>query len=111
MVMVLVWTRPRFSVGGIRCQRWPPASCVQCWAAVGPVIRRIAYPGRASRSSASKAVAEGALAVDANLIGDEQFRVVPAFGRSNLDDHGPPHTSVRSTPPAGSPVTGLAQPH
>ena len=25
-VMVLVWTRSRFSLGGTRCQRWPPAS-------------------------------------------------------------------------------------
>ena len=50
IVIVLVCTRPRFSVGGTRCQRCPPGSPANSAAAPRPVITSDAKPGRSSTS-------------------------------------------------------------
>ena len=85
-VTVLVWTRPRFSLGGMRCHRWPPGSSRNISSAPRPVTRKTIMPERTSRSSASKTPPRTAACVDFHLLGDERLRVVPAFSGANLND-------------------------
>src|SRR5262245_39024360 len=86
--MVLVWTRPRFSVGGMRCQRWPPASSRNAAAAPEPSARKTIRPRRRSTSSRLKTVAERAFRVNRELFLDQGLGVVAAFGGADLDNHG-----------------------
>lgn len=86
-VIVLVWTRPRRSVGGIRCQRWPPPSFAKTWAALSPTTRRQIKPERCSRISASKPVPLCSGDVDPSLVTNEEPGVFAAFSGSNFDDH------------------------
>src|SRR6185312_7323170 len=94
-VMVLVCTRPWRSLGGTRCQRWPPGSSRKQPAAPAPTTRKSMTPRRSSRSSISKTVAERAARVDGELLLHEQLGVVAAFGGADLDDDG------HGSPPAG----------
>src|SRR5215467_6460730 len=87
-VMVLVWTRPRFSLGGTRCQRWPPGSSRKQAAALAPTARKSITPRRSSRSSISKPVAERAARIDRELLLHQQLGIIAAFGGTDLDDHG-----------------------
>src|SRR5262245_6173542 len=85
-VTVLVWTRPRFSFGGTRCQRWPPASSANAWRAPRPDTRITANPGRSSTSSALKRPPARDLHVDRDLPRDERLRVVAALGRTHFEN-------------------------
>src|SRR5215467_2908697 len=87
-VMVLVCTRPRFSLGGTRCQRWPPASSRNAAAARGPSARATIRPRRCSRIARLKAVAERAARVDRELLFDQGLGVVAALGGADFDDQG-----------------------
>jgi hypothetical protein len=86
-VTVLVCTRPRFSVGGTRCQRIPPDSFRKNSSALGLVDRRVTDPGRWSKISRSKTVASGALCVHAQLFQHEKFGVLSTFCCAYFDDH------------------------
>lgn len=86
-VTVLVWTRPRRSVGGTRCHRWPPASLPKATAAAAPETRRTISPGRSSITSSSKIPPQCSPRVDACLFAHEQFRVGPALGSPNFYHH------------------------
>jgi hypothetical protein len=86
-VIVLECTRPRFSVGGTRCQRWPPASSWNSPAS-GPNARNTIRPARASHSSRSKSPPGGEPLVDGELLRDQQLGVGAPFGGADLDDDG-----------------------
>src|SRR5262249_5641493 len=96
-VMVLVWTRPRFSLGGTRCQRWPPASSWNASSAPLPHTRKIRVPSLRSVSSRSKTPPRRALPVDPELVQDEELGVVAALGGADLDNHG--HESLHRASP------------
>lgn len=85
-MMVLVWTLPRFSVGGILCQRWPPASSLKVSSAFLPVTSRMQSPGRSSTIATSKTPPTSQSKVDCRLLENEQLRVVAALCGANLDD-------------------------
>src|SRR5262249_27596852 len=85
-VMVLVWTRPRLSLGGTRCQRCPPASSSKAASAPAPVTRSTTTPGTWWTISASKTALRHVPRVNAELELDERLRVIPAFRRADLDD-------------------------
>jgi hypothetical protein len=85
-VTVLVWTRPRFSFGGTRCQRCPPASSANVAAAPLPLTRSTQNPARSSTISMSKQPPAGEPRVDRGLHADERLRVVAAFRRAHFED-------------------------
>src|SRR5215471_10058973 len=88
-VIVDVWMRPLRSVGGTRCQRWPPLSLAnKAWAS-GPSIRNTIMPGRSSSRSRLKTPPPRKLEIDAELLANEQFGVVATFRGADFDDtHG-----------------------
>lgn len=90
-MMVLVWTRPRFSLGGMRCQRWPPASPSKVSTALLPEILRTQRPGRCSTTSKSKTPPGPQLEVDGDLLVHEELGVVAAFGSPDLYDEAVTH--------------------
>lgn len=104
-VTVLVWTRPRRSVGGTRCHRWPPASCAKAASAPGPVISTTQSPGRASTTSISKTPPLAPLHVEAQLIDHEQFRVVATFCSANFHDHSFTPSARLPRPPTHGPLS------
>lgn len=85
-VTVLVCTRPLFSVGGIRCQRCPPASSLKTCPACLPSARKTRRPDRRSTISRSKTPLERDLGVDGELLFDQELCIGTAFGGTNLDD-------------------------
>src|SRR5262245_29663819 len=94
--MVLVWTRPRRSGGGIRCQRWPPASSRNVSAARLPENLSTQKPGRSSTISDSKQPPPGEAEIDAGLLDHQKLCVVAALGGTNLYDDTGHDTSFRS---------------
>lgn len=86
-VTVEVWTRPLLSVGGMRCQRCPPASSRNC-AAPDPLISIARKPSRRSRTARSKTLPHCSRSVGRQHVTDEQFRVVATFSRSDLKNVG-----------------------
>ena len=89
-VIVLVWTRPRFSVGGTRCQRCPPASFANTSFTFGPLTSKITIPERCSIISKLKTPPNPQLNVNGELLKHQVFGVCAAFSGSNLYDHGTP---------------------
>lgn len=88
-VMVLVCTRPRFSVGGTRCHRWPPASLANVSSAPGPDTTNATNPSVCSVISTSKTPPLHQFHVDGELIFDEELCVSATFGSTNFYDwHG-----------------------
>src|SRR5574341_1013815 len=85
-VTVLVWTRPRFSLGGMRCQRWPPGSSLNVSQAPLPVTRKTRKPDRCSTTSRSKTPPHSELRVDRELLLDQELRVISTLGRSDFHD-------------------------
>jgi hypothetical protein len=74
-VTVDVWTRPRFSVGGIRCHRWPPASFAKALSQPLPAALKISIPGLLWMISRLKTPPLGQLRVDGELIVHQKFCV------------------------------------
>ena len=85
-VMVEVWMRPLRSVGGTRCQRWPPLSFANRAWACGPSTRNTIMPGRCSRRSRLKPPPPCKLALNAELLANEQFGVIAAFRGADFDN-------------------------
>lgn len=86
-VTVLVWTRPLFSVAGMRCHRCPPGSCSNADAALGPSTRNSKNPDRTSNTAWSKSLHGHVFLVDAELLEDELFCVFTTFTRSDFDEN------------------------
>lgn len=86
-MMVEVCTRPLFSVGGTRCQRWPPASLENALWAPLPSTLKTAMPGRFSTIEALKPPPLTVLQIDRQLLVDEQLGVRTAFGSTDFDDY------------------------
>src|SRR5262245_7510819 len=85
-VIVDVWTRPLRSVGGTRCQRWPPLSLAnKAWAS-GPSTRNTIMPGRSSIRTRLKTPPPRKLEIDAELFANEQFSIVAAFRGADFDN-------------------------
>lgn len=80
--------RPRFSVGGTRWYRWPPASSRKSCLAPLPWNRTATNPGRSSRSSASKTPPLSCFDVGGEMVLHEEAGVFATLSRSNLDDDG-----------------------
>src|SRR5688500_1126782 len=85
-VMVDVWTRPLRSVGGVLCQRWPPASGRKVSYASGPITSASKMPGRASRTRKLKTPPNTKSFVDFGLLFHQELCVFSAFCRTNFDD-------------------------
>src|SRR5262252_4596719 len=81
--------RPLRSVGGTRCQRWPPLSFAnRAWAS-GPSTRNTMMPGRSSRMSRLKPPPPREPEIDAELLANQQFGIVAAFRGADFDNtHG-----------------------
>src|ERR1700721_4213290 len=85
-VMVEVWMRPLRSVGGTRCQRWPPLSLANRAWTCGPSTRNTIMPGRSSRRSRLKPPPPRELEIDAELLANEQLGVLAASRGAYLDN-------------------------
>lgn len=84
---VLVWTRPRLSVGGTLWNLCPPGSSANAASAPLPEARKTISPGRLSTSSMtwSKTAAVGALHIAREQLVAEELRVLASLGRPDLD--------------------------
>src|SRR5688572_24682966 len=107
-VTVDVWTRPRFSFGGMRCQRCPPGSVSSSDRAPRPVMRNATNPSRSSRSTASKRPPPRDANVDGHLLAHERLCVVTALGGAYLEDHAV-HIVLSVGPRLGAAFPGSAQ--
>jgi hypothetical protein len=88
-VIVDVWMRPLRSVGGTRCQRWPPLLLTNSASAPCPSRRNTIMPGRSSRRSMLKTSPPRKLQIHAELLSNEQFGFYAAFRGANFDNtHG-----------------------
>src|SRR5262245_35128177 len=85
-VIVLDCTRPRFSVGGILCQRWPPASPANTARAPRPHTPAMTSPARRSTTQRLKLPPQREATVDRQLFLDEQLGIRTALGGTDLDD-------------------------
>ena len=86
MVMVLVWTLPYFSVGGTRCQRWPPASLEKSEVFL-PVIWRTARPDLKETIEYSKWPPACQPRVNIYLFGNQILGVRSTFSCSDFYNH------------------------
>lgn len=87
-VTVDVCTRPRFSVGGTRCQRCPPASFAKSALAPLPSKRTETNPGLSSRRVESKTPPVSGLDVGAEHVGYQKLRILTAFGGAYFNYNG-----------------------
>lgn len=82
-VTVEVWTRPRFSVGGMRCHRWPPPSLRKS-PTFAPMSSSARKPGRRSKTSRSKSPPGGAGRVHRQHVLNEELCIFAALSRADL---------------------------